>query len=134
MKRLIPVFLSVSFLYLNSCSQQNNIVMPDIPQVDASAKKEVTTKAKLDTPPFISQSSDFSAVALMDDGKIIKYQTFKSGKAPTTTVYQSKWVVIESHPTTANEANTILKLTSQNGYSKEYKALKDAYDNAGLTR
>lgn len=136
MKRLIPVLLSMSFLYLTSCSEQSNIVMPDVPQVNSSTKKDkdITIQAKLDAPPFISQGNEFSAIALMDDGKIIKYQTFKTGKAPTTIVYQSKWVVLESHPTTANEANTILKLTSQNGYAKEYKILKDIYDNAGLTR
>ncbi|MFN8578946.1 MAG: hypothetical protein U0354_19130 [Candidatus Sericytochromatia bacterium] len=136
MKRLIPAIFSISFLYLASCSEQSNIVMPDIPQVNSSAKKDkdITTRARLDAPPFISQGNEFSAIALMDDGKIIKYQTFKASKAPTTIVYQSKWVVLESHPTTANEANTILKLTSQNGYSKEYKILKDIYDDAGLTR
>lgn len=135
MKRLIPLLLSVSFLYLNACSQQSNIIMPDIPQdANTSAKKQVTIMAKLDTPAFVAQGSELSAVALMDDGKIIKYQTFKSGKAPTTIVYKSKWVVLESHNTTANEANTILKLVSQNGYAKEYRDLKEVYENAGLAR
>lgn len=133
MKKIIPVLLSVSFLYLNACSQQNNLVLPEIEQINSSAKKDITILAKLDTPPFISQGSELSAIAMMDDGKIIKYQTVK-GKSPTTIVYQSKWNVLESHATNASEANTILKLVSQNGFAKEYKALKEQYDNAGLTR
>lgn len=135
MKKLIPVFLSLSFLYLNSCSQQSNIIMPDIPQdINSSAKKDITINAKLDTPAFINQGSEISAVALMDDGKIIKYQTFKNGKSPTTVVYRSKWVILESHNTTANEANTILKLLKQNGFAREYAEFKKSYEDVGLAR
>ena len=134
MKKLIIAILSTSFLTLNACSQNSNLIIPQINQVQSSAKKDVTTRAKLDSPPFITQGAEFSAIALMDDGKIIKYQTFKSGKAPTTIVYQSKWNILESHQTTVNEANTILKLLSQNGHAKEFKTLQERYEESGLTR
>ncbi len=134
MKKLIIGLFSLGFLSLNACSQNSNVIIPEINKVDASAKKDVTTLATLDNPPFINQGVEFSAIATMSDGKIIKYQTFKAGKVPTTIVYQSKWIVIESHQTTGTEANTILKLLSQNGYAKEYKTLQERYESSGLVR
>lgn len=134
MKRLISTLLGISFLALNACSQNTNYVFPEVEQAQSSAKKEITTKARLDTPPFIAQGNEFSVVAIMDDGKIIKYQTFKAGKPPATIVYQSKWNILESHQTTASEANTILKLLSQNGSVKEFKSMQEKYEEAGLLR
>ena len=134
MKRLISTLLGISFLALNACSQNTNYVFPEVEQAQSAAKDEITIKARLDNPPFITQGNEFSAVAVMDDGKIIKYQTFKAGKAPTTIVYQNKWTVLESHQTTASEANTILKLLSQNGNAKEFKAIQEKYEAAGLLR
>lgn len=136
MKKIASIILSVSALsYITACSNsQQTLIVPDVQQPATDTQAASITRARLDNPPFISQGAEFSAIAMMDDGKIIKYQTFKPAKTPTTIVYQSKWNVLESHPTTTTEATTILKLLSQNGYSKEYATMSERYDAADLTR
>lgn len=144
MNKALKTILSVSLfaIFTFGCSSGNSPVMllPDSPSQINSVPKEdtITIKVKLDTPAFISESTgELSGVALMDDGKIFKYQTIKVGTSSvkvTTIVYESKWVKLESHPTTASEAETILKLVRQGGFSKEYKTLSDRYSEAGLVR
>lgn len=135
MKKLFAiVFTTLISSNISACNNsQNTMILPEIVQTQSN-NQDITTRAKLDNPPIIAQGAELSVVALMDDGKIIKYQTVKSGKAPTTIVYQSKWTVLDTHPTTSSEANTILKLLSQNGYAKEYATMSQRYDEAGLTR
>ncbi len=134
---LVPFLVSI---FSFSCSNLNNQVLNDPIILDNSSNvssKEApfVTKIKLDPVPFISQqANELSAIALNDDGRIYKYQTLKSGAGfqATTFLYQNKWSLIESHPTTALEAQTILRLASQGGFAKEFKTLKDRYEQIGL--
>ena len=140
-KRFSLFFTSLVILLSNySCATNTTLNNPllndDLSQSLSTPKKETPiTRVIMDNPPFINQGSELSGLAVMADGKIVKYQTIKnagSTATATTIVYQSKWVKIESHPTTSNEAETILKLVGQGGFSKEYKTLKDRYTEAGL--
>src|SRR5687767_1223046 len=113
-KKYLLIFTAVIMTGLTiGCSNKvNNInFVPDYTQLNSTPKKQgpITIQVKLDTPPFVSaQANELSGIALMDDGKIIKYQTLKTGTTftATTIVYESKWVKIESHPTTGSEAQT----------------------------
>lgn len=136
MKKLSGLILvTLISTYISACNKaETTLVLPDPVQINSNNTSAPSTRAKLDSTPFITQGTELSAIAVMDDGKIIKYQTFSTAKAPTTIIYQSKWSVLESHATTSNEATTILKLVSQNGFSKEYSTLSQRYDSAGLTR
>lgn len=121
-----------------SCSSNNNqtVLLPLEETNIQNTTKDITTRVKLDTPPFVTQQKqELSSVAMMDDGKIYKYQTIKTdqGKVTATTfVYMKKWDVLESHPTTVVEAETILKLVRQGGHVKEYQALNERYEAIGL--
>jgi hypothetical protein len=139
-KKYLLVFIALVMSgTANSCSKRvnNNSFVPDNSQVlsATAAEEPITIQVALDTPPFITaQTGELSGVALLDDGKIIKYQTLKIGAtyAATTIVYEKKWVILESHKTTSTEAQTILKLASQGGYAKEFKAMRDRYAEIGL--
>jgi hypothetical protein len=134
--KILPVAILLSAFTFGCSSNVNNVIVSELSQIN-TVKKEapITVLVKLDVPPFISTpAGELSGIAVMDDGKIVKYQTVKTarGVTATTTTYASKWVKIESHPTTENEAQTILKLAGQGGFSKEYKTLKDRYTEAGI--
>lgn len=142
MKKIIQsinlVLASTLLSSIVACSSSNNSAML-IPLEEINVQnttKDITTRVKLDTPPFITQQKqELSSVAMMDDGKIYKYQTIKTdqGKVTATTfVYMKKWEVLESHPTTVVEAETILKLVRQGGHVKEYQALNERYETIGL--
>ncbi len=132
----IKLLAVVVFLTAFGCSSNVNNFIPDVNQINTLKKESpITILIKLDNPPFVTSSTgELSGFSVMDDGKIVKYQTIKTAKVVTakTTIYASKWVVLESHATTENEAQTILKLAGQGGFSKEYKILKDRYTEAGL--
>lgn len=139
-KKLLFVFTAVvltGITYGCSSKLNNTFLDPVFVQVDSLPLKPepITVQVTLDIPSFISQqATELSGIALMDDGKIIKYQTLKNGDSytATTTVYVSKWVKLESHPTISTEAQTILKLASQGGFVKEYKTLRERYEAIGL--
>lgn len=128
------VFMTLISSYILSCSQKTDINFTSLnpENIQISSNQELS-RSRLDNPPFIANGSELAMVSLSDDGKIIKYSTFPNAK-PVTIIYQSKWSIIESHLTTVNEANTSLKLISQNGYAKEYGIFQQRYDDAGLTR
>ena len=132
------VLASTLLLSIVACSSSNNsaILIP-LEEINVqNTTKDITTRVKLDTPPFVTQQKqELSSVAMMDDGKIYKYQTIKTdqGKVTANTfVYMKKWDVLESHPTTVVEAETILKLVRQGGHVKEYQALNERYETIGL--
>jgi hypothetical protein len=139
-KKFLLIFTAVVITGINSgCSNKlnNTFFDPGLTQVNSAPKDPdpITVLVTLDMPPFISQqAAELSGIALMDDGKIIKYQTLKTANSftATTTVYISKWVKLESHPTTTPEAQTILKLASQGGFAKEFKTLKERYEAIGI--
>jgi hypothetical protein len=140
MSKKLPLLFTVAAIagITNGCSRlDNSSFSPDFPQIYSAPQNEdpITIQVKLDAPPFLSeQPSELSGIALMDDGKIVKYQTLKAGSSftATTTIYESKWVKLESHSTTGAEAQTILKLASQGGFAKEFRTLRDRYSIIGL--
>src|SRR5689334_3565443 len=140
MSKKLPLVVTVAAMagFSHGCSKLDNTYFsPEISQIYSAPQQEepITIQVKLDMPPFISeQPQELSGIALLDDGKIIKYQTLKNGSSfmATTTVYESKWVKIESHATTSAEAQTILKLASQGGFAKEFRTLRDRYSAIGL--
>lgn len=137
MKKSLLFVCSLSLLALSSCAEkQTTLVNEVLPTNDVTASsKNIPLRIKLDSVPFLTgASAELSGVALNDDGRIYKYQTTQNGSTfkATTFLYQSKWNLLESHNTTALEAQTILKLASQGGFAKEYKTLHDRYDALGL--
>ncbi|MFN8674653.1 MAG: hypothetical protein U0457_21545 [Candidatus Sericytochromatia bacterium] len=145
MKKLYSLLLvSLFTTVLGACNtQQNNL--PDL-KIDQSVinsktpdiitnQDDIHILIKLDSTPFLSQATgELSAVALNDDGRIYKYQTIKNGNTvqATTFLYKTKWNLLESHPTTALEAQTILRLVSQGGFAKEYKEIQARYEQLDL--
>lgn len=138
MKKILIFLCSLSLLALSACAEKQTTLTNEViqPSNDVTASSKTTPlRIKLDAVPFLTgASSELSGVALNDDGRIYKYQTTQSGSTikATTFLYQSKWNLLESHNTTALEAQTILKLASQGGFAKEYKTLHDRYDTLGL--
>jgi hypothetical protein len=134
MKKALILILS-SFI-LTSCSTSNiNNQFDNFLQVNNNTKKDnITQKIVLDNPAFQSSGTELSVFAILDDKKIVKYQTKKSGASvmAITTVYKSKWVELEVRNTTAMDADTVLKLVRQGGYSKEYSILYERYSILGL--
>lgn len=133
MKKTLILLLS-SFI-LTSCNASNINQFDDLLQVNNNTKKDdVTPKIVLDNPAFQNSGAELSVFAILDDKKIVRYQTRKSGASvmAVTTVYKSKWVELEVRNTTAMDADTVLKLVRQGGYSKEYSALYERYSILGL--
>jgi hypothetical protein len=130
-------FVLTSFI-LNSCNSLNINQFEDILQVNNSnnniKKDNINQKIVLDNPAFYNSGTELSVFAVLDDKKIIKYQTKKSGSSvmAITTIYKSKWVELEVRNTTAMDADTVLKLVRQGGYAKEYAILYERYSILGL--
>lgn len=137
MKKSLISICSLSLLAISACAEKQTTLTNEFTQTNdvVASSKTIPSRIKLDSVPFLTgASAELSGVALNDDGRLYKYQTIQNGATfkATTFLYQNKWNLVESHTTTALEAQTILKLASQGGFAKEYKTLHDRYEQLGL--